>query len=138
MRVRVQGLLSLATIGTTTVASSGGWVLAGVSTELKRRGLMTSRLTAPNKLVSGCEAAAREVEAHLLKAVDRELLLPEKMALGRLAVRCLADYLAHAVTIGPKVLLQNLSKIPEAVDQAYPDYQASNMLGWLIKTRRDG
>jgi len=138
VRVRVQGLLSIRTGRTTVKPNEVGWLLTGVATELKRRGLFTSRLTTFNKIVSGCAAAAAEVEAHLLTAVGHELKLPEKMALGRVAVRALADYLEGHVTIGPKVLLQNLSKIPEAVDCAYPDYQAAGMLGWVIQTRRNG
>jgi hypothetical protein len=134
VRVRVAFLAGTAS----TPNKENDWLLEGVTEELRRRGLWMRRYAVPAKLLpSGYQEKSRVVREHLLKGLGSRKLRPvDGLLLGRTAASVLADYLIHAkVPISPKTVLNNLDKIPVALEAAFPGYWASGMLGFCFQAR---
>ena len=135
VKKRLDFLLGNTTLGTTTITYD--WLSEGIVSELHRRGLQRKLLVgywrkwAPKGYAAGVLAVREQLRA----AVRRPLTTGEQYALGRLAARALADYLQGVPGFGLKVMLQNISKVPEALDNSYPGYLADGMLGMLLSRR---
>lgn len=112
------------------------WLYQALYYELGRRGLVAGKPPPLSKVANICSsylAVAEQVSAFLLKE-SRMKTAAEKVALGRVATRALADYLQPSAPLGLKVMLNNVGKIPMALERSYPGYVAAGMLGWVVKT----
>ena len=112
------------------------WLLDGITNELRRRGLWARTSTIPAKLLpDGYAEKSAVVREHLLKGLAKPNPKPvERMALGGLAAAALADYLTKVqVPVGPKTLLNNVEKIPLALEESFPGYWAQKLLGFCVK-----
>ena len=110
-------------------------MLDGITSELRRRGLW-SRSPVPKKLLpEGFAEKSVVVREHLLKGLTKPNPRPaERMALGALAAAALADYLTKVqVPVGPKTLLNNIEKVPLALEESFPGYWAQKLLGFCVK-----
>ena len=137
IKQRVNFLLGTAN-GSPTKDSAQDWLLEGLTAELRRRGLWAGSKSIPVRLFPVEYAAKSEVvRRHLLKGFAKPLRHPaERMALGGLAGGVLAEYLFKAkVPLGPKTLLANVDKIPQALEAAFPWYWANGLLGFCIKVK---
>jgi hypothetical protein len=113
------------------------WLLEGFTNELRRRGLW-ARSTFPSKLLpEGYAEKSAVVRAHLLKGLAKpNPRSVERMALGGLAAAALADYLTKVqVPLGPKTLLNNIEKVPLALEESFPGYWAQKLLGFCVKLK---
>lgn len=107
------------------------WLLAGIETELRRRGLLgRGHLPAP-KIVNGWAETSATVRANVVRFmgggdVDRR----ECAALGTLLGRVLADYVTHhrRLTVSPRTLLQAAPAALTALDAAFPGYAEAGLL----------
>lgn len=110
----------------------GDYLFDGCLFELRRRGLMRrDGIIARNRIPSNYYEDAAEVRKLLAGHVGNKLKPVELASLGRLLARCLADYLERGmVPILPKTLLQNISKVPVALDAAYPGYLEAGLLSF--------
>ena len=111
------------------------WLTEGIVTELIRRGSLHKGMDWKKVAPKGYNKSVENVREFLSRAVRKPLNTAEKYALGRLVARALSDYLANTPGFGLKVVLQNVNKVPEALDASYPGYAASGMLGMLIKVK---
>jgi hypothetical protein len=71
----------------------------------------------------------------LLSDAIPDMTVTEQKALGVIVARALASYLTKFTEISLHNMLFYVARIPEAVDDAFPDYLASGTLGFLIRHR---
>src|ERR1035437_19351 len=111
------------------------WLLDGITSELRRRGLWSSSPIPKKLLPEGYAAKSATVQEHLLKGLAKSNPRSvERMALGGLAATALADYLTKVkAPLGPKILLNNIEKVPLALEESFPGYCAQKLLGFCIK-----
>lgn len=112
------------------------WLTEGMVTVLIGKGLMLRglnwKVVAPRNYIQDCAA----VRALILDAVRRPCSLTEKYVLGRLVATALFDYLHNGFPgLGLKGMLQNVTKIPQALDASYPGYLKAGMLGALLRNK---
>lgn len=105
------------------------YLLNGVVYELRRRGLLGSSSGLPHRLrTSEYSRLSADVQKHLDQNVG-PLTVVEATALGQLAVRALASYLERGnIPISPSTLINNISKVPIALDASYPGYLEAGLL----------
>jgi predicted secreted protein len=113
--------------------SPDDWLLHGVELELRRMGISNKYLVRGWKTFAAsygerAEAIREKLEQHMGEGMTQA----EKIALGRMAARALADYLRPIATISPKLMLSNIDKVLVALDQSYPDYLRTGMLRFLL------
>lgn len=137
-RVEVKKRLDLLNDFAPTVqADSKTWLEDCICAELVRRGVSHKlpdgywRKWAPKGYAQTAELARQ----FLFQSVSTTLSSAQKYALGQVTARALADYLANTPGFGLKVMLQGVSKIPQALDASYPGYAAAGKLGFLIKVK---
>jgi hypothetical protein len=111
------------------------WLTEGIVTELVRRGLLHKGMDWKRVAPSGYQQQSESIRTLLKAATRRPLTAGEQYALGRLVARALADYLQNTPGFGLKVMLQNISKVSEALENSYPGYLVAGMLGMLIKVK---
>ena len=115
------------------------WLVEGVCAELVRRGLLAGKSAGYssqlwNKVTPKSYAKDSEaVRVFLTENIFYALTVAETYALGRLVARALADYLQNTPGFGLRMMLQQISKVPEALDASYPGYLAAGMLSRLIR-----
>lgn len=113
------------------------WLLIGIRTELSRRGLEsrdTFRLKKPSSFAS-YQTQSETVRSLLLSAAP-DLTAVQRRALGEIAAKALADFLTSwqkPPTISREALLRRVSRVPEALDWAYPGYMAAGLLGVVVR-----
>jgi len=115
--------------------STDDWLLPGLAHEVKRRGGSHPPLndTTLNKLAPGYVADSLRVCRHLKDGLPVTIKHEQLLAMGRVVARALADYLQNAgVPIGLKVMLNNVAKMSEAIEQSFPGYLEAGWLGYLI------
>lgn len=108
------------------------WLLEGITYVLRSRGLVRGELFAIDGKV---KVALAEVQAALLEAVGRPLKTVEKVALGRVTAEAMADMISTYATLGPRIMLQHIPKALQALENSFPGYLASGMVGLLIVQR---
>lgn len=136
VKARVGFLLGDADKGNQTQRLANDWLLEGLTCELRRRGLWLKNYPLPQLMFSsdyGVKATA--VRTHLTEGAGSDKLTTVQLiALGALGVSALMDYLAKIrVPVGPKTVLNNLDKIPVALEESFPGYWASGMLRCCIE-----
>lgn len=131
---QVQARISVLTQASDT-APVQVWLLDGIFYELQRRGLITSGVeTFP--FLTGAKKYKEQLDIvgeRILTEVVVPLSTVEKQALGRLVARALVDYLRDIPGFGLRVMLQQVSKVPEALEASYPGYLGDGMLGMLVR-----
>lgn len=140
VRKRLQALTSITAPAPTKATDD--WLENCITEELIRRGVSFGT-DWKGRMPKGYRQQAEAVREFLTKAVTvnalpvrtQPLTSAEKYALGRVTARALADYLSWQEHFGLKVMLQQINKIPEALDASFPGYVASGMLGRLFKVR---
>jgi hypothetical protein len=112
------------------------WLLDGILEVVKERGL--GHMIPPNFRVrktssfSGYETQADRVRLMLTTAIP-DMTVTDERAIGVIVVRALADYISSWSEVSFDSLLRNVSKIPDAIDAAFPGYLASGMLPFLLR-----
>lgn len=122
----------------TVKPATNDWLLEGITNELRRRGLwMRAHPIPKNLLPDGYEAKAAHIQKYLIKGCgEKRLKSISMMVLGQVAASSLADYLLRArVPVSPKTLLNNIDKIPAAIDASFPGYWAAAALSVCAKAR---
>jgi len=125
-----------------TKGASDDWLTPGILYELKRRGMSyigisEQRLNslAPNYATDSAAVRA-DMRERLKRAKaqnsDVRLDQAELISFGRVVARALAEYLQPVAPVGLKLLLGNISKVPDAIEASFPDYLSCSMLGLLI------
>lgn len=118
----------------TAAASTEDWLLEGITQVLRSRGIILQGRTL---LVDGkVKAGLIDVQGALLKAVGRPLKTVEKTALGRVTAEAMADMISNYAPLGPKIMLQHIPKATQALENSFPGYLASGMVGLLIQRVR--
>ena len=138
VRQRTVFLLGVAAPTTKGNHPEQDWLLEGFTNELRRRGLWARIYTIPAKLLpDGFAEKSTRIRDHLLKGLTKPNPRPvERMALGSLAAAALADYLTKVqVPVGPKTLLNNIEKVPLALEESFPGYWAQKLLGFCVKVQ---
>lgn len=112
------------------------YLLTGIRYELRRRGLIgPDQQVPPASFPKGYTATSYSVRQNLESHV-RPLKGPEQTALGRFAVRCLAEWMElRNIHVSPKSMLLNIGNVPTAIDYAYPGYIPSGLLSFCLKLR---
>ena len=115
------------------VGARDDWLLEGIYTELRTRGLFQGRLpieqlkkTAPNY-----ERDSRKLQEHFAPVLA-DLNAVQCAAFWRVAAGALAEYLLHTAPIGPRRLLGNVHRIPEAFEASFPGYLASGLVPMVV------
>lgn len=107
----------------------GDYLLDGVIAELRRRGLLGQSGGLFKRLMPPAyQEASAGVRKHLNERVG-QLKAGELAALGQLSARALADYLERGrVPVSPATLMNNISKVPVAIDASFPGYLEAGVL----------
>ncbi len=108
------------------------WLLAGILTELKHRGLSNYQNFRIKKSSSfaGFQTQSETVRI-LLEQGAPGLNLVERRFLGEIAGYELANYIKGWTDVSLYTMLENVGKVPMAIDHAFPGYLASKML-WVV------
>jgi hypothetical protein len=116
------------------------WLLQGMLTELSRRGHRhhIQDYAQVRSLCSNYEMSSQDIREQLEGQVKKHIAEPsraELLTLGTVSARALADYIHAWSPIGLKPMLQCTGRTLEALDNSYPDYIQSGMIGCLIDAR---
>ena len=115
------------------------WILHGIVTVLNERGL--GYMIPPHfrikksRSFAGYETSADRVRTLLTDAIP-EMTVTEQRSLGVIAARALADYISQWSSVSFDSLMRNVSKIPEALDEAFPGYTQSGLMRFILAARR--
>lgn len=121
--------------------STDDWILPGIGRELRRRGLVTGKLSSEqiSRAAPNYRADAALFCSRYQKRFQRErpgLRHAELVGLGIVFARALADYLPGVlppnVGLGLRTMLSNVSKLPDAIEASFPDYLQCGMILALI------
>jgi len=141
IRDRANFLLGLA--GEASAApqrSDHDWLLEGLTHELRRQGLWLKNYPLPKALIpAGYAAQSGLLCQHLLLGASKAKLTTfnELRSLGALGASVLISYLKKIrVPVGPKTVLINIDKIPVALEESFPGYWESGLLGSCLNTAR--
>lgn len=111
--------------------SEPDYLFDAIKAELRRRGqLKRDGGIAASQVPSAYQSSASEVR-QLLKQHVGDISAREYAALGMAAIRALASYLERGrVPVSAKTLMLNVSKVPLALDDAYPGYLEAGLLSF--------
>lgn len=128
VRHRVQVLAGSA--GASPALKEDDWLLQGMGNELRRRGLIAGKIWA-GLLPKNWDEKSSSVREFLLKGVgSKRLNHTEKLALAQMATsRLIAHFEPWADRITPNLIINNIQRVPQALEESFPGYWASRMLG---------
>jgi hypothetical protein len=124
-------------IGNTQNSSTNkDWILEGILSVIRERGMV--HMIPPNFRIKNNKSFAEyETQAdrvrELLSDAIPEMSVTEQRSIGVLAARALATHLAKFTDVNLHNMLFYVARIPEALDDSYPNYLASGTLGFLIR-----
>jgi len=111
------------------------WLLRGIHVELIRRGLEEERLQPiqAKGANAGFTTQSERVRSVLEKGAPG-LSRNELYVLGEIAAQCLANHIDSWDKGGLSIstLMRNVSRVPEAVDRAFPGYLEAGFLGMVV------
>lgn len=124
--------------GPTTIENED-WLKIGILSELTNRGLdgRDFRIKKDSSFAS-FNTQSENVRSILLKAVE-PLTAVQCRALGGVAAECLAKYIltwrheGKSFEVTRETMFRYASRIPQAINWAFPGYLESGLLGVLIK-----
>lgn len=133
LRLRLNAFLTIenGAASTTACIVDDDWLLSGIVAELRRRALWSNGHFPARLLPSGWAQRSAAVRALLLGKVARQssLRAAEKLALGQVAGRALAEYVSRGgVPLGPRILLSRVDQVPAAIESAFPGYLRAGLL----------
>lgn len=110
------------------------YVLEGITFELRRRGLLGRDARVPyNAIPRSYNMASQDIRWWVQDNLGL-LSAAEYVAVGQLLARCLAVYFEKQnQTISASLLCQNVSKIPQALEDSYPGYLKAGLLSFAYK-----
>jgi hypothetical protein len=123
-------------IGSSNSTTNADWLLDGILTVLRERGM--GHMIPPNfriknnKSFADYETQADRVRELLSDAIPN-MTLTEQRSLGVIAARALADYITKFSEVGLHSMLLYVARIPEALDNAFPSYLESGTLAFIIR-----
>lgn len=136
VRKRLSLLGASAKVDTPSLAHS--WLLEGVRQELIRRGICSKNMRFSFALLSriapSLENDLKAGEEFLLSNLKVQLNEAEKMSLGRIAAEELITMLSGWTDfhLSLQSVLRNLSRVPEAMENAFPGYVSVGLQSLLI------
>lgn len=107
------------------------WLLHGIEAELRRRALWGHGPLPSRLLPEGWSQRSEAVRGLLLEKMRRkfDLRAAEKSAIGQVAARALAEYIARGgVPLGVRILLARVEQVPAAIESAFPGYLSAGLL----------
>jgi len=115
------------------------WLLQGIIEVLRERGI--GQMVPPNFRIKNVKSFGEyETQAdrvrELLSTAIPNMGLTEQLALGVLCARALATYLGKFTEISLHSMLFYVARVPEALDDSYPNYLASGTLAFIIRHAR--
>lgn len=135
LQIQISGLLSLGE-GPKAPTATDDWLWDGFVTELVSRGLLHSNAAGTlqrTKAFKTYTASAAQVRALLLRgAPGLEQNRTVLRAFGQRVAYCLAEALSEWAVVSPALMLTRVAEIPAAVDQCFPGYRESGLLGKLV------
>jgi hypothetical protein len=137
LKLKVGAKLSLSVGGSSPpTQTQSDYVKDGIITELRRRGLLgTAKGLSPRQLPNDFDAASAEIQEFLAGHVG-VLSAVRYAALGQLAARALASFLENqGKQVTAWLLTTSVSKIPQALDAAYPGYLEAGLLAFCWRDR---
>ena len=113
------------------------WLLEGFYHVLRARGLLAAKGRLPmgalGNLAPKYAEESEAVRELLLSRIKPQLNAVQCLKLGQVCGAAMADFVGGwAAPLGPKLLLRNVSRVPEAIEGAYPGYLRAGMLRLLI------
>lgn len=116
--------------------SRDDWLRTAMAAELGQRGAIAGGALF-KFLDKNYEEKAEGVRTHLLAGyVKPKPQHAELLALGRLGASALADWLVkRRIPVRPKTMLDNVDKVPEALEDAFPGYWQAKALGICLEKR---
>ena len=114
------------------------YLLSGILHEMEVRGmqdLIPSNFYIKNKSsFNSYWEGSKSVREHLeLKLINMNT--SERLILGRICSRSLAKEVIQFAPIGLDSMLNNVRKIPEALDKSFPGYIEAGLIGFLLQVR---
>lgn len=113
------------------------WLLAGITSELRQRGLWAQKVIPARIVPSRYKEEAPLIRSYLLEGWSPTPNAPranELTILGTLAANALAERLRRAqVPVSVKTLLNNVDKVPAALDDAFPGYWSNKLLRFCVR-----
>lgn len=113
------------------------WLFHGIVTELKRRNLYVPVTLKQRSRSNGSYQTVSVEVRRLLELAVPDLDPIRRRALGQVAAKALADYLASFTKPPREISFQNMllfaSLTPTAIERAYPGYMEAQLLGLTIK-----
>jgi hypothetical protein len=139
-RIRDHCTVALQLLGKQTEVEHNDWLLEGIFSELRKRGL---RETLPSNFrlknsrsFAGYLDKSKLVRDALLIAVP-DLSRAEEYALGDVVARSLVRYVEAFSDVSVESVLRHVQYVPQALEKSFPGYLASGMLRALLKTGRE-
>lgn len=117
------------------------WLTAGLIYELGREGLLYKGINWHRIAPKEYDKISRSIRDLLLERAQRQLTLPEKYALGRVAAEALIQMVRSwkfedgEFVLGLKSMLGQIGRTLEAFEHAYPGYLKCGRVGMLINSR---
>lgn len=109
------------------------WLLRGIEDELRRRGIIGRGALPAERIAPGWKKTSAAARADLEHALGDPADPRRLAALGALAARTLADYLAGGgVPVTPRTMLVNAGKVLTALDAQFPGYAEAGLLGCCL------
>lgn len=107
------------------------WLLLGILSELRFRGLDKGSFQLKNHSSHASFNTQSEKVRELLLEAAPGLSAVQRRALGQVAAQALASYLTWT-NVNRDNMLRYVSRVPEAVDEAYPGYLESRLLHLVV------
>jgi len=139
VRARVEFLLKSKAV--TKRDNEDDWLTAGLIYELGREGLLYKGINWHRIAPKEYDKISRSTRDLLLERAQRQLTLPEKYALGRVAAEALIQMVRSwkfedgEFVLGLKSMLGQIGRTLEAFEHAYPGYLKCGRVGLLINSR---
>ncbi len=125
------------------------WLLSGIQDEMRRRGLGCPPLTAKfvSKDVFAQAAAVKEILTKSARRSGSSLSTTQWLALGKVCAEALATLILSwkvedettqewkPVPFSVRVMLNNIAKVPEALEADFPGYLEAGLLHLLVRVR---
>jgi len=116
--------------------SNRDFVFDGLMMELGDRGLISSAAIPALKRSKCYKVYSSKVSPVAELLFDPKHGIPNqttiRLALCRLAAKCLCDDVLRWATLSPSLVLANVDKIPEAIEKAFPGYLSNGLLKQLV------
>lgn len=133
-RVQVMARLKLLDSSASNESASTDWLREGLTQHLKSVGAWSGSGPIPNAIIpTAYTSKAEELRAFLLQGAGADLSTAHQLALGRMAGDVLGRWLRgmnRPVTIN--TLFSAVSQLGPALEEAFPGYWRSGMLGLCI------